>query len=132
MFLRDDGKVQIGAQTQTSGGHTDFKLSVDGKIVARKLVSTEINWADDELLKNLTLDSLFQDEEFVNLYGHLNGIPLGKEVETNGIDFGQMSSMQMRKIERIYKYAFLLRKENEILKNKYSDLEKRIESLEKK
>ena len=52
LFLRDDGRVQIGNMTQlASSPHNDFKLSVDGKIVTRKLITTQLNWADEEWIK---------------------------------------------------------------------------------
>ncbi|MBI4932028.1 MAG: hypothetical protein HY841_14820, partial [Bacteroidetes bacterium] len=155
LFLSDNGQVQIGDKTPDPANsiHTDYKLSVDGKVVARKLVATEVNWADDELTKHLTLDSLQQDEKFVLMFGYLSGIPSGKEVETNGVDFGQMSSLQMRKIERLYKYSFKfnhaikkidanilqiksenvsLKNENEELKKQFNEMKKQIADLQNK
>jgi hypothetical protein len=146
------GKTIIGVRSIT-GQHGNYQLAVDGKIVTTKLIVTEVGWADDELTNTLTLDSLQNEELFVLNYGHLKGMPSGKEVETNGIDFSLMSSLQMRKIERLYKYSFLfnkiiyalqdenkvlqnnnneLNKQNEVFKKQLNDLNKRITNLENK
>lgn len=146
-FGQAHAKVQIGKKTQDPPAtHNDYMLSVDGKIVARKIVATEIDWADDELIKNITLDSLQSEESFVNQFGYLQGIPSGKEIEINGIDFGNMSSLQMRKIERLYKYSFLfnrtinkiqeenitLKNENLNLKNNNIKMQKEIDDIKNK
>ena len=145
MRITENGKVIIGTHTQTTGTHTDYKFSVDGKIVAKKVVTTELNWADDELQKKLTLDDLKKEEDFVKQYNHLNGIPSGTEIEKNGIEIGEMSALQMRKVEQLFKYSFLfnnevkllkkenknLKQQNETMQKQINDLSKRIELLEK-
>jgi hypothetical protein len=64
---------------------------------------------------------------------------MSKEVETNGIEFGEMSSMQMRKIERLFKYAFLfkeefvsLKEENKNLKEANNILKRELELMEER
>lgn len=138
-------KAQVGGLVQTSGNHTDYKFSVDGKVVARKYVATEVNWADDELAKKLTLDSLEKEEDFTLAFGYLYGIPSGLEVDKSGIDFAQMSSLQMRKIERLYLYSFLFNRainslnkentnlqiENESLKENNRKMQKKLDEINK-
>ncbi len=54
-MLDVNGKAIIGTNTITSGDHLDFKLSVDGKVVAKEYVATLDNWADFVFSKNYTL-----------------------------------------------------------------------------
>ncbi len=126
-----DGKVHIGDETIISGSNTDFQLAVDGKIVAKKIVTTELNWADDELEKDLTLEDLEKEEIFVDKNGHLQGIPSGKEVEKDGLDLSEMSSLKMRKIEQIFRYLFIFNKDNKNLQEDYKKLTGAYKKLEK-
>ena len=145
MRVTANGKVQIGLLTQTVPPHNDYLLSVDGKIVARKVVTTALNWADDELVNPATTDELEKEQEFVYKNGHLQKVPSEKEVLENGIEMSEMFPIQMRKIEQLFKYSFLfkddiseLKQENKILKDEnkqikknYDELKQRIEALEK-
>ncbi len=121
--------VIIGDKKITTGVHTDFKLAVDGKIVGKKIVATELNWADDEFDKQLTLDDLEEEEKYVNENGHLQGIPSGKEIEKNGIDLAEISSLKMRKIEQAYLYLFAMNKELKELRKENKQLKQEIKKL---
>ena len=111
LFLRDDGKVQIGDKSPSSTSpHNDFKLSVDGKIVARKFVTTQLNWADDEWDKKKALEDLEREILFALDHKHFIDVPSESEIKENGIDVGEMFSLQMRKIEQIYKYLYELKR----------------------
>ncbi|GAB4201402.1 MAG: hypothetical protein Fur0023_05820 [Bacteroidia bacterium] len=117
LFLRDDGKVQIGSMTQSaSSAHNDFKLSVDGKLVARKVITTQLNWADDEWNTSGSLEQLQEEVEYAYKNKHLRDVPDEEEITKNGIDVGDMQRIQMREIEKLYKYVYELMKENELLK----------------
>ena len=85
---------------------------------SKKIISTDIigHWADDEFAKELSLENLEKEMEFALENSHFRDIPTAKEIETSGIDLGEMSALQMRLIERVYKYMYLLKKENEVLK----------------
>ena len=146
-------QVAIGDKTQFFGLHNNFTLSVYGKVVARKYIATELNWADDEFARDLTFDDLDNEEKFVKKNSHLTGIPAADKLEKDGIDLAEMSSFHMRKIEQVFLYLFKfnavikqlknkmkenvtankkLRKENKYLKNELADLKKRVEALEHK
>lgn len=157
-----EGKVHIGeGKTITAGTHTDAQLFVDGKIVAKRTLTTQVNWADDELKKDLTLEEdLIEDERYKDNYGHLKGVKSGKVIEKEGLDLAEMDATQMRLIERVFLYLFKfnkvvhelqatifdikndnrqlkksnkkIEKENQKLKEGYNDLLKRVETLEKK
>lgn len=138
------GRVRIGTATGTQyiqkvgTTHADYLLCVDGKIVARKMVTTLQNWADDEFNVPASFDELEKEKEFVEQNKHLRSVPSEKEVLENGVEMGEMFPIQMRKIEQLFKYSFMfgnemkqLKEENEMLKKQISELSKRIELLEK-
>ncbi|MBW8050986.1 MAG: hypothetical protein FVQ77_11745 [Cytophagales bacterium] len=144
MTLLENGKVNIGEQTIKSGSHQNGKFFVDGKIVAKDVVTTQVSWADDELKKDLTLEEdLVEEEKFKDKNGHLKGVKSGKIIEKEGINLAEMDATQMRLIERVFLYLFKfnkvvqeLKRENkelkEELKKKDREFEKRISALEKK
>ena len=126
--------------------HADYLLCVDGKIVARKMVTTALNWADDELKKETSLKDLETEEMFAKNNSHLSDVPSEKEVLDNGIEMSEMFTTHMRKIEQLFKYSFLfnsainqikeenisLKKENQEIKKQLSDLQNQINELQNK
>ncbi|MFH1319942.1 MAG: hypothetical protein ABII90_04725, partial [Bacteroidota bacterium] len=93
LTIKPDGKVNIGGAI-TSGDHTDYKLAVNGKIVAHSYKATISNWGDYVLKKDYGLMTPKEVRNYIDTYGHLPGMPSGKEIETNGLDLGEMALMQ--------------------------------------
>ena len=78
--------------------------------MARKFVTTQLNWADDEWDKKKALEDLEREILFALDYKHFIDVPSESEIKENGIDVGEMFSLQMRKIEQIYKYLYELKR----------------------
>lgn len=114
-----NGKVQIGTQTITSGPHTDYKLSVDGKIVAKEIyvIAPSNGWADYVFASDYKLSSLDEVEKYYKKHKHLSEIPSEKEIIENGINVGEMNKLLLKKIEELTLYLI--------------EQNKRIETLEK-
>jgi hypothetical protein len=106
------GRVQIGAEQVSSGPHANYKLSVDGKLVAREMVVTtdEDYWSDFVFEKDYYLRPLSEVERFIALNNHLPDVPSGKEVLKNGQDLGRMDAILLRKIEELTLYVIELEK----------------------
>jgi hypothetical protein len=104
--------VQIGAEQVSSGPHANYKLSVDGKLVAREMVVTtdEDYWSDFVFEKDYFLRPLSEVERFIALNRHLPDVPSGKEVLKNGQDLGRMDAILLRKIEELTLYVIELEK----------------------
>jgi len=104
------GKVIIGDETITSGPHTDARLTVDGKIVAKEIVvSTDINyWSDYVFDDDYVLRSLSEVNEFIKANGHLPDVPSVEEVNCEGQDLGKMDALLLRKIEELTLYIIEL------------------------
>ncbi len=107
------GIIKIGVLFPQN--HTDARLSVDGKAVFKDAWITMKNWADDEFDKDITLDTLIKEMEFAIKYKHLPGIEGENEIKNEGLYMNEIIQKQMMLIERLYKYAYLLNKEIEIL-----------------
>lgn len=111
MRINGDGQVKIGTQTITSGLHTDYKLAVDGKIVAKSCYITNTGWADFVFDKNYKLQSLEEVEDYIKSNKHLPEIPSSKDIEENGINVSEVLKLQMQKIEELTLHLIEMKKE---------------------
>lgn len=105
-------RVKIGANNFA----TSYLLSVGGGVMAEEVRVQLQPWADYVFEKNYPLMPLAEVEKFVQTEKHLPGIATAKEVETNGLNLGEMQNAQMEKIEEIFLHLI--------------DLEKRVNTLE--
>jgi len=107
------GNVRIGNTVGPSG----YKLAVDGKVICTELLVRLVpNWPDYVFNKSYKLPGLNEVEDFINRYNRLPGIPSAKELETNGLNIGEMQKLQMEKIEELTLYIIELKKEIEKLR----------------
>lgn len=110
------GQVTIGPERVVSGNHTDYRLSVDGKVVCRKLLVTASNWADYVFEDDYQLRTLQEVESYIHENGHLPDVPSAEEVINGGQDLGEMDAILLRKIEELTLYVIELEKKLEELK----------------
>ena len=116
-----DGNVGIGLD---SGQSPHEKLTVKGKIVAEEVIVKESqNWPDYVFAPNYALPSLDEVEEHINTHKHLPDIPSAAEVAEKGLSMSAMLTKQMQKIEELTLYLIDLKKENERLNERVTDLE---------
>lgn len=107
------GAVRIGETVTPSG----YKLAVDGKAICTELlVRLVANWPDYVFNNQYKLLGLTEVEDFIKKNNHLPGIPSAKEIETNGMNVGEMQKLQMEKIEELTLYIIELKKDIEKLK----------------
>jgi hypothetical protein len=115
-----EGRVSIGVPNGTGDyltQNSDFKLCVNGKIVATEvLVKLRQDWPDYVFKKDYKLKSIKEVSSFVKQYGHLPGVPSAKEMETQGLNTGEMFNLQMQKIEELTLYIIDLQKQIDALK----------------
>ena len=108
--------LRIGA-TAANGTYANYKLSVDGDMIAKKCVIQVTNWADYVFEDNYSLPSLSEVESYINENKHLPGVPSEKEVLSNGVEIGKVNEILLKKIEELTLYTIMLQKEVEALKN---------------
>jgi len=115
------GNVGVGT-TDTKG----YRLAVNGKIRTQEIKVEAANWPDYVFAKDYKLPSLKETEEHIKQKGHLPGIPSAKEVQSNGVDLGEINAKLLKKIEELTLH--LIEKDKEITTLK--KLSERVEMLE--
>jgi hypothetical protein len=100
-----DGQTYIGPKIiSPSSNHVDFKLSVDGKIVATSIYVIDpaaSDWADYVFDKNYKLTPLKELENFIAIHKHLPDIPTTADVKENGVNLSEMNILLLKKVEEL-------------------------------
>lgn len=100
MTVFSNGSVGIGTASPGT-----FKLAVEGKIGARKVIVTDaINWPDYVFSDKYELMTLPDVDSYIQINGHLPEVPSAKDVATNGIDVSETQAVLLRKIEELTLY----------------------------
>lgn len=96
VYIAND--LRIGTTTQATG----YDLSVNGKIACTEvLVQALANWPDYVFAPDYNLMSLSSLEESINKNNHLPGIPSASQVESEGIQLGDMQVRLLEKVEEL-------------------------------
>jgi hypothetical protein len=113
--LTIDNNGNIGIGTTTPGS---FKLAVEGKIGAREVNVTLTNpWPDYVFEKSYALPTLEEVKSYIDQNKHLPEVPSAKEMETNGVNLGEMNMLLLKKIEELTLYQIESNKRIQILEN---------------
>lgn len=110
-----NGSVGIGTTTFVDGTDT-YRLCVKGGVRADR-VKVYTTWADYVFEKDYDLPTLEEVEQHIKDKGHLKDIPSAKEVETSGIELGEMNKLLLQKIEELTLYMIEMKKEITTLKS---------------
>ncbi len=121
MTIADNGNIAIG--TEKTSGH---RLTVEGVIAARKVIVTQQAWADFVFEPGYQLRTLRQVENHITRYGRLPDVPSAKEIETKGLDVGEVQSTLIQKIEELTLYVIEQNKKIEKLEKENVDIKKRL------
>ena len=115
-----NGQVSIG----TANTPGDYKLAVDGKIIAEELkVEFSEAWPDYVFADNYALMPIDQLKVYIRDRNHLPNIPSAQEVEEEGgVNIGEMNRKLMEKVEELTLY--LIEEHDRI-----SDIEKELKAL---
>ncbi len=125
LFLSDTGKVAVGTNnTPTSIGGANisaYRFFVKGGILTEE-VRVRTGWADYVFADDYNLKPLSEVEFFIKKNKHLPDVPSAKEVESQGIELGDISRIQQEKIEELTLYLIKQQKQIDELKNQVKDL----------
>jgi hypothetical protein len=133
LVIDSSGRMGIGTATPTAPLHVTgnvvfgtsglqpaagYKVSIDGKVICEELkVQVNTAWPDYVFEDHYTLPSLESLERTVMTAKHLPGVPSASDIHAQqGIEIGDMQKRLLEKIEELYRYMFLLNKENKLLK----------------
>ncbi len=120
------GNIGIGTDNLSE------KLNVNGNIRARAVKVSPEGWPDYVFEQSYKLPDLKVTEQFIKENKHLPEVPSAKEVQTNGIELGQMNAMLLKKIEELTLYLIELKKDNEKIKEDNRMQQREINQLKNK
>ena len=120
MYVDQNGNIVMGSTTVAP--KSGYKLSVDGKVVCEELLVQLSPWPDYVFADDYKLSSLSEVENFINENNRLPGIPSAAQVESEGLNVGQMQKLMMEKIEELTLYMIELQKQNADLQSKVDAL----------
>lgn len=132
LTILNSGNVGIGTTDPGS-----FKLAVEGKLGARKVVVTQVSpWPDYVFSPQYRLPSLNEVERFIQANQHLPEVASAKEVEEKGLDLGDNQTVLLKKIEELTLYLIeqnkrmeQLEKSNEQLKQENQTIKAKLNKL---
>ncbi len=116
------GQLCVGELIKSST-HTDYMLSVDGKIAAREciIIDGTGEWADFVFDDNYGLMPLADVENAIREKKHLPGIPSAADVKENGVNIGQMQVKLLQKVEELTLYVIEQEKKIQSLQEKLAE-----------
>ncbi len=114
------GKVSI--KTPNPGA---YDLAVNGRIRSAEIKVESANWPDYVFKKEYELPTLEEAEEHIREKGHLSGIPSAVEVESNGIELGEINARLLKKIEELTLYLIEMKKDVQQIKKRISTVEQK-------
>ncbi len=115
--IRSGGNIGIGVASP------DSKLVVDGKIRTEEVKVEIVNGPDYVFEEDYELRTLQETKEYIESNKHLPEIPSASEMETNGVDLGDMNMRLLKKIEELTLYQIELLEKVEELQNRVEKLE---------
>ena len=80
------------------------KLSVNGNIRSKEVKVEAVNWPDYVFEEDYKITSLENLEKYIKANKHLPEIPTAREVETNGLELGEMNRALLKKVEELTLY----------------------------
>jgi hypothetical protein len=119
-------KTRIQSTADLDAWALEYQLYVEKGIRTEK-VKVDVkngNWPDFVFEDNYTLPSLMEVEQFITTNKHLPNVPSAEEVETEGIDLGEMDKILLQKIEELTLYTIEQQKQLELLKKELELLKK--------
>jgi hypothetical protein len=97
MIISPTGNIGIGTLITTN-----YKLTVEGAIAARKIrVTQSSGWADFVFEPGYKLVSLEETACFIKANKHLPDVPTASEVAKGGQDLGDMNRILLQKVEEL-------------------------------
>jgi hypothetical protein len=112
-----NGNVGIGVASPV------YKLEVCATIRAKE-VRVETGWCDYVFEKDYKLRTVDELDKYINENKHLPGVASANEVETEGLNVGEMNKAMMEKIEELTLYVIQLSKDNKKLQEQIDALKK--------
>ncbi len=113
LFVDASGNVSIGTTDVAAG----YRVNIAGKAICEELkVQLRGSWPDYVFNEQYKLRSIPELESFIKENKHLPNIPKAADIESSGLEVGDMQKRMMEKIEELTLYVIELKKEIDTLK----------------
>lgn len=99
----------------------EFRVKSTGFVYAREINVQLTAFPDYVFANEYKLQSLESLESYIKTNKHLPNVPTAEQVEKEGANLGELSRIQMEKIEELTLYMIELKKEIEELKKKVNE-----------
>jgi len=130
LFIKSNRGQQIFLQNKVGIGITNTsiplaeQLCVNGNIKTKKIIVTQLGWADHVFKSTYKLKPLSELEAYIKKYKHLPDVPSEQEVLGKDMDISETQVLLLKKIEELTLYVIELKKENNLLTKRILKLEK--------
>jgi len=118
-IYNNDGPALV---VYNSGSNKILQLENNGLLRTREIKVDEQSWPDYVFDKNYKLPKLKDVAKFIEKNHHLPGVPSAAEIESDGLNLGDMQKIQMQKIEELTLYLIQLEKRIELLEVENKEL----------
>lgn len=120
-----NGSVGIGTVSPNEKLEVNGNALFQGNIESMKVKVTQApgNWPDYVFSSDYSLRPLNELEDFIKQNRHLPEVPSAKEVETNGLDLGDMEATLLKKIEELTLYTIEQEKRLQTSDTRFQKLE---------
>ena len=124
------GKIVIpSAQVGIGTSNPQSLLAVNGTVTATEVKVTQTGWSDYVFHPGYKLKPLSQVAAYIHKNNHLPDIPSAKQIESKGLNLGDMEKKQMQKIEELTLYQINADNRAQGFRKELSDLKKEVEQL---
>jgi len=115
MSIKANGDIGIGTVSPRE------KLSVNGNIRAKEVKVESTNWPDYVFEKNYQIASLGELEKYIKTNKHLPEMPSATEVESNGVELGDLIKKLLKNQEELTLHLIAQNKKIKALEKKLID-----------
>jgi hypothetical protein len=123
-FEGASGNEGFGSFTTDLPNDSIYRLYVRGGILAEEVrIRLQADWADYVFAKDYKLLSLKDTEKFITENGHLPNMPSAEKVKAEGVELGNIVTLQQEKIEELTLHLIEQDKQIEELKAQNARLE---------
>lgn len=123
-----NNSLRIGTLAAT-GAYANYKLSVDGDMIAKRCVIQVTSWADYVFAPGYNLSPLADVEAFIARNKHLPDVPSEAEVKEKGIEMGEMNAILLKKVEELTLYLIQLKKDSEAMQEQNRTMRAELDAL---
>lgn len=127
--VTDGSDVAFSIQQWNDGQKVNFYVRGDGHVFAREIEVSLDPFPDYVFAEDYELMPLKELETYIEENNHLPNIPAAEEVKEAGLGLGELSILELEKIEELTLYLLQLNERLESLESENSSLKQQVQTL---